>query len=284
MFWNAGADAPARVLLLNARLDHRRRRKAGSVSAAIRAYYSVEGSVEVLDEASAPTRYRSIAPLGSCAGDRCYVWYKRILDVGIAALLLIALSPLMLLVAVLIKLDTAGPALFVQERVGCGWRDRRRRTFDFYKFRSMICDCDQSLHIDHVRRWAHSKPGPSADGARQSVKLADDPRITRMGRLIRQTSLDELPQLWNVLKGDMSLVGPRPVPLYEVAEYEPWHARRLEVIPGITGLWQVEGRGRVTLDEMAALDIEYIHKRSLTTDLLIMARTIPVVLARRGAR
>ena len=115
------------------------------------------------------------------------------------------------------------------------------------------------------------------------AKLANDGRVTRIGRILRKTSLDELPQLWNVIKGDMSLVGPRPVPLYEVAEYWPWQMQRLEATPGITGLWQVTGRGIVTADEMIDLDIEYIKRQTLWVDLKIMLLTVPAVMSGRGA-
>jgi len=216
---------------------------------------------------SAPTR-RSV-----------YFWLKRLVDFLMASILLIMLSPLMLLIALLIKLDSRGSAFFRQERMGFSWRGRRRRSFTIYKFRSMYQHCDQNAHKDYVRRWIHGE----ADGGDGVGKLTHDQRVTKLGQILRKTSLDELPQLWNVIRGDMSLVGPRPVPLYEVAEYEPWHMQRLDATPGITGLWQVKGRGRVSVDEMVSLDIEYINHQTFWLDLKAMLLTIPAIVSGRGA-
>jgi len=208
-----------------------------------------------------------------------YFWVKRLIDVSLALALLIVLSPLMLLIALLVKLDSRGSALFKQQRMGFNWRERKSRPFLMYKFRSMYQDCDEAPHRDYVRRWING----GLDEEEGIAKLAGDGRVTRVGRILRKTSLDELPQLWNVLKGDMSLVGPRPVPLYEVAEYEPWHMQRLEATPGITGLWQVKGRARVGVSEMVSLDIEYINGQTLWVDLKIMLLTIPALISGRGA-
>ena len=215
---------------------------------------------------------------------RVYLRIKRLMDVVLSFILLILLSPIALLMILLIKLDSPGPAIFAQERIGYDWRSREQRRFGLYKFRSMWHNCDQSVHQEHVEEsiqgWKGAKRS-SNDG--KLTKLTNDGRVTRVGRILRRTSLDELPQLWNVLKGEMSLVGPRPVPPYEVAAYETWHKQRLNATAGITGLWQVKGRGRATLDEMARLDIEYINRQSLLFDLKILLLTIPAVISGRGA-
>ena len=230
-------------------------------------------------------RYRPPAPMAIARHDKClYLRIKRLMDVVLSCILLILLSPLLLLIAVLIKLHSPGPVIFSQERMGYDSHSRKQRTFVFHKFRSMYHNCDQSVHQEHVKDWIRGKKGAkSSSNHAERVKLTKDQRVTRVGRILRYTSLDELPQLWDVLKGDMSLVGPRPVPLYEVAEYEEWHRQRLEATPGITGLWQVKARGRVTLDEMASLDIEYINRQSLCLDLKILLVTPPAVISGRGA-
>jgi len=211
--------------------------------------------------------------------DDLYFRLKRLMDFVLALGLLVLLAPVLLLIGLLIKLDSPGSPLFTQERMGFDWRGRKRRPFVIFKFRSMYQDCDQGAHKNYVRRWIRGELGAEEDAG----KLANDRRVTRIGRILRKTSLDELPQLWNVLKGDMSLVGPRPVPLYEVAEYQAWHLRRLQATPGLTGLWQVNGRGRGTVDEMARLDIEYIDRQTVWYDLRILLLTIPAMLSGRGA-
>jgi lipopolysaccharide/colanic/teichoic acid biosynthesis glycosyltransferase len=210
------------------------------------------------------------------------------MDMVGALLMLSLLSPLMLLIAILIKLDTPGPVIFVQERVGARRRTKAGRTgweisnFLVYKFRTMVSDADQSIHQAHIKAFIEGRIEPD-HGAEAGFKLNHDPRVTRVGRMLRKTSLDELPQLVNVLKGEMSLVGPRPVPTYEVAQYEPRHYERLAALPGITGLWQVRGRGRVSFDEMIAMDIEYVRHQSPWLDIKILLLTIPAVLTGRGA-
>lgn len=214
-----------------------------------------------------------------------YFSCKRCVDVVLATLLLILLSPLMLLIAVLVRLDTPGPVIFVQERVGARRRSRDGRTiweirhFPFYKFRSMVRDADQSVHQAYIKAYVEGRVGPSD----AKFKLTDDPRVTRVGQILRKTSLDELPQLVNVLKGEMSLVGPRPLPTYEVAQYQPWHRERLAALPGITGFWQVKGRCQVSFEEQIHMDIEYVRNRSLWLDIKILFLTIPAVLSGRGA-
>ena len=210
---------------------------------------------------------------------RLYFCFKRLIDVLLASLFLVLLSPMILMIAILIKLDSPGQVIFGQQRMGYDRRSGRERIFTIFKFRSMYQGSDDRPHREYVKSWIHDGFDLTGPGA----KLTNDQRITSFGRVLRATSLDELPQFWNVLRGDMTLVGPRPVPLYEVAEYNPWHRKRLEATPGITGLWQVRGRGRATLDEMARLDIEYIEHQCLWLDLQIMFLTVPAALAGHGA-
>jgi lipopolysaccharide/colanic/teichoic acid biosynthesis glycosyltransferase len=219
-----------------------------------------------------------------------YVLCKRLIDLVLSVLLLVSLLPLMMLVALAIKLDTPGPVLFVQERVGVRRRLERGKTrwearpLAFYKFRSMVVGADQSPHEEYVRAFVRGQLAAADAGSRVKFKLAHDPRVTRIGSILRRTSLDELPQLFNVLKGEMSLVGPRPVPPYEVAEYQEGDFERLAALPGITGLWQVNGRGEVPFAEMMRMDREYVRQQSLWLDFKILAATIPVVLSGRGAK
>lgn len=216
------------------------------------------------------------------------IWFslKRIFDTVSAALLLLLLSPLMLLLALLIKLDSRGPAIFVQERVGAKPRFQHGRLiweitkFRFFKFRSMTHNADQGLHQTHIQAFING----TLDTSQGGVKLSNDPRVTRIGAFLRKTSLDELPQLVNVLRGEMSLVGPRPVPTYEVEGYQPWHYERLNALPGITGLWQVKGRGIVTFEDMIRMDIDYVRNRSFWLDMKIIALTVLAVFSCRGAK
>ena len=217
-------------------------------------------------------------------GKLIYAVAKRAADLVASCALLVFLSPLFVLIGLLIKMDSPGPVIFSQERMGYDRRGRRQRPFVCYKFRSMYSDCDQSIHARYVINRIHHGLGESVSGdADALVKLAHDERITPIGRILRHTSLDELPQLWNVLRGEMSLVGPRPVPIYEAAQYDQWQKARLDATPGMTGLWQIKGRGRVTIDEMARLDIEYIARQSFWLDLEILILTVPAVLRGRGA-
>lgn len=193
---------------------------------------------------------------------------KRGVDVLVAGMGLILLAPLMALIALAIRLDSPGPILFRQTRVGRGGKP-----FTMYKFRSMIANAEEMrAHLDALNE---------ADGP--IFKIKDDPRCTRVGRLLRRFSLDELPQLFNVLRGEMSLVGPRPALPCEVAQYQEWHKKRLEVSPGMTGLWQVSGRSKLSFDEMVLLDIYYVENWSLALDLRIMLKTIPLVILGEGA-
>jgi exopolysaccharide biosynthesis polyprenyl glycosylphosphotransferase len=193
---------------------------------------------------------------------------KRGVDIIVASLGLVVLWPLMLLIGLLIKLDSPGPVIFTQTRMGKGGKP-----FTFYKFRSMKPEAEEELE----KLWAlNEASGPI-------FKIHDDPRMTGLGRFLRRTSLDELPQIYNVLRGEMSLVGPRPPIPDEVKRYQPWHLRRLEVSPGMTGLWQVSGRSELTFDEMVLLDLFYAENWSLWLDFKIMLRTIPVMLLGTGA-
>jgi lipopolysaccharide/colanic/teichoic acid biosynthesis glycosyltransferase len=205
---------------------------------------------------------------------------KRCLDVIGALLLLVAFAPVMVAAALAVKATSPGPAIFRQVRLG-----RRGTPFVFYKFRSMRIDADDGVHRDYVAaliRGCHELVN-QGDAHRPLYKLRGDPRVTAVGRFLRRTSIDELPQLFNVLKGDMSLVGPRPPIPYEAEKYQPWHLRRvLEARPGLTGLWQVEGRSRVSFDEMVRLDLRYARNWSLPMDLAILARTVGAVLRLDG--
>ena len=200
-------------------------------------------------------------------------------------LALVMLSPLLVAIAAVIKLTSRGPVLFRQERVGLFGK-----RFTFLKFRSMYVDSDQAKHRDYVTKFITEsrKDGANGNGsglAQNGVyKLTNDSRVTPVGRFIRKTSLDELPQFFNVLIGDMSLVGPRPPIPYECENYDVWHKRRiLEVKPGITGLWQVMGRSATTFDEMVRLDLNYVTHWSLALDLKIIAQTPFAVLKGKGA-
>ncbi len=198
---------------------------------------------------------------------------KRGSDLMIASLALAALSPLWLLIALLIKLDSRGPAFYKQERVGMDGR-----VFLFYKFRTMQAVSDDTKHREYQRRYITGQSDSNqGDDDRPAFKLRVDERVTRLGRLLRKTSLDELPQLFNVLRGDMSIVGPRPPIPYEVESYELWHRKRLDMKPGITGLWQVSGRNRLPFDEMVRMDLYYIENWSLLLDIKIVLQTLPVM-------
>jgi lipopolysaccharide/colanic/teichoic acid biosynthesis glycosyltransferase len=207
-----------------------------------------------------------------------YLATKRALDIVASALLLVLASPLFLLMAALVKLDSSGPVFFEQARVG-QWM----RPFTILKFRTMYVNVAETLHQQYVT-WYINSSGEGKPAQTDVFKLTDDPRITPIGRFLRKTSFDELPQLWNVLRGDMSLVGPRPPIGYELEQYQPWHCRRLlDAKPGITGLWQVTGRSRTTFDEMVRLDLRYARTCSLWTDVKILLATPAAVISGKGA-
>ncbi len=195
---------------------------------------------------------------------------KRCFDAVVAPLLLLLLAPLLGAVALAIRLDSPGSVFYRQPR-----RGRAGSTFSIVKFRTMFIGAEQRrqevLHLNNV------------DGPLFKVKKGVDPRVTRVGRFLRRTSLDELPQLWNVLRGDMSLVGPRPFVLYEADRISGWAQHRLDMTPGITGLWQVLGRNDIPFEEMVKLDYVYVTNWSLWWDMKILCQTIPAVLAKRGA-
>ena len=194
---------------------------------------------------------------------------KRIIDIAVSVLALAALSPVFLVLALAVKLTSPGPVIFAQTRVG-----RFGRHFTFYKFRSMYRDAE-------ARKAALLAANESKDGV--IFKMKDDPRITPVGRFIRKFSLDELPQLFNVLIGDMSLVGPRPPVPSEVREYTLEDRKRLNVIPGITCIWQVSGRSDIPFNEQVRLDKEYIGNRSFWRDIVILFKTVPAILSGKGA-
>jgi exopolysaccharide biosynthesis polyprenyl glycosylphosphotransferase len=203
---------------------------------------------------------------------------KRSMDIAGSVCALILTAPLFLVIALVIKLTSTGPILFRQERAG--WAGRR---FVMLKFRTMYVASDSTIHEQYIERWIEGTIGPRDASDAPVYKLSNDPRVTPFGRLLRRTSLDELPQFFNVLTGAMSLVGPRPPIPYEVGRYSAWHLQRLAVRPGITGLWQVNGRNRLTFDDMVRLDITYARSWSLWLDLKILCRTPWVVVSDRGA-
>ncbi len=213
-------------------------------------------------------------------GSPGYLPLKRALDLLVSAVLLILLAPLFLIIAVAVKLDSPGPAIFSQRRAG-----KDGKPFMFHKFRSMYVNSSEDLHREHVQRLIRENLSPTEfkNGKKGTLKLEHDPRVTRVGRFLRDYSLDELPQLANVLKGEMSLVGPRPSLPYEVEVYQPWHRQRLAVMPGCTGLWQVTARNLVAFDDMVLLDLEYMEKMSPWLDLKLILLTPWVMLKGKGA-
>ncbi len=223
-----------------------------------------------------PILYRETMPGES----RAARMVKRGMDIAGSLLALIVLAPLLLLITLAIKLTSPGPALFRQKRVGEGGR-----VFVFYKFRSMRHNSDNSVHREYVTRMIEGRNVAQRDGkAAEVYKVVNDPRVTPVGRLLRRSSLDELPQFFNVLKGEMSLVGPRPPLPYEVVLYSPWHWRRvLEAKPGITGMWQVYGRSRTNFDETVRLDLRYLRQWSVWLDLKLLLKTPGAVISGEGA-
>lgn len=226
--------------------------------------------------------------------DRNFVYFtlKRAMDIILATFFLVILSPLMAIISILILFDSRGPIIFSQERVGAskwtrdGFSYWQRTIFKCYKFRTMINGADPSVHEVFVRALINNNEQSMSEMQREKTevhKLVHDSRVTKLGRFLRKYSLDELPQFWNVLCGDMSLVGPRPAIPYEVEEYHAWHLRRLETYPGLTGLWQVSGRCTKNFDESVRLDIEYIENQSLWLDIRIILKTPLAVITTKGA-
>jgi len=238
-----------------------------------------EWNHDVPQRPSNPTLYPDLARRDNAKKFFCVI--KRIMDIAGSSLALLLFAPVLLVVAVAIKLTSKGPVLFRQKRVG-----QYGEQFVFLKFRSMHLNNDASVHKEYVKQFiAGSAQGHPGNGNGKSVyKLTTDSRKTRIGGFLRRTSLDELPQFINVLKGEMSLVGPRPAIAYEVESYDIWHRRRvLEAKPGITGLWQVNGRSRVKFDDMVRLDLRYAKTWSPWMDLKILLRTPVVVVFGDGA-
>jgi lipopolysaccharide/colanic/teichoic acid biosynthesis glycosyltransferase len=196
---------------------------------------------------------------------------SRLIDVVLGGTALVVLAPLMALIAVVVRLTSHGPALFRQSRIGY-----QKRPFVMLKFRTMAADCGDAVHRDFVGRMLRGED-PRELGAGGLYKLRGDCRVTGVGRVLRASSLDELPQLINVLRGEMSLVGPRPALAWEVELYQPHHHERFLVKPGITGLWQVSGRSRLTMNQALELDVEYARRRCIALDLSILVHTIPAL-------
>jgi lipopolysaccharide/colanic/teichoic acid biosynthesis glycosyltransferase len=245
-----------------------------------------ETRLKVIQEQDHPPLYR--------ASEKSSIYYiiKRILDIAVSLILLVLLSPLMILIAVMIFVYSPGPIFFMQERVGAKryvdgkstcWKNVRFRCF---KFRTMKINADPAIHKAYVKALIvnDEKQMAALQGElTKNRKLIHDPRIIRPGLLLRKLSLDELPQLWNVLRGDMSLVGPRPAIPYEVELYQPWHWGRLQAQPGLTGLQQVTARCITDFDEQVRLDIEYVESQSIWLDLRIMLQTPLAIISTKGA-
>ena len=229
---------------------------------------NMAGSPELQDAVYSTEPAASIIELQVARESRAYIALKRVTDFMVALFLLALFLPIIPIVTILIKLDSHGPILFKQKRIG-----KNGKEFNFYKFRSMVTGAETVIGA--------LRPLSGVDGP--VFKIKDDPRITHVGRFLRRSSLDELPQLINVLRGDMSIVGPRPNLPCEVSQYLPWQKRRLDVTPGITCFWQIAGRSHIGFQEWMRLDLEYVRNRSYITDLKIMLKTVPAVIARKGA-
>ena len=206
-----------------------------------------------------------------------YAFTKRVLDIVLALGLILLFAPLMLLISIGIRISSPGPILYRQTRIG-----KNGKPFHMLKFRSMQVKNNPDLHREYVQRLIRENTSPIGRG-NGSLKIIGDPRITGLGKYLRKFSLDELPQFFNVLKGEMSIVGPRPSLPYEYEVYNDWHKQRLEVSPGITGLWQVKAHNTVAFDEMVGLDIEYIQTMNLWLDLKIMVLTPVEMIRGKGA-
>jgi lipopolysaccharide/colanic/teichoic acid biosynthesis glycosyltransferase len=236
-----------------------------------------ERDYELAQDASTPSPAEPVRPEGvenllhvatGEATARPVSFFKRAVDVAVAAIFLLLLSPIIGILALVIVLDSRGSPIFAQRRVGRGGRE-----FRFFKLRTMVQDAEARL--SEVAALNEAQP--------PLFKMRNDPRVTRVGSFLRRSSLDELPQLWNVLRGDMSLVGPRPPLPSEVATYTPEQARRLSVVPGMTGLWQVSGRSDIDFDDAITLDLTYIDTWSLALDFRLLLQTLLVVVRPRGA-
>ena len=204
----------------------------------------------------------------STRGFSFYEIIKRLIDIICSFMGLLALSPLFIIIAIIIKFTSKGPVFFSQKRVG-----KYGREFDMYKFRSMVVNAEE---LKEKLAAQNEMSGPM-------FKMKDDPRVTKVGKFIRKTSLDELPQLWNVLKGDMSLVGPRPSLPKEVAQFEDWMHRRLEVKPGLTCYWQVSGRNNIDFEDWMKLDVKYVEEKNLWIDIKLIFKTVGVLFGDKNA-
>jgi len=202
---------------------------------------------------------------------------KHACDALISLILLIVLLPLFAIIAVAIKMDSNGPVFYKPQVVG-----KNSLLFKMFKFRTMVVDSDPGIHKEYVSKLIQGEIGETGKDD-QTLKITDDPRITKVGKFLRKFSLDELPQIINVVKGEMSLVGPRPCLMYEYEIYKDWHKKRTKVRPGITGLWQVTGRSNVAFDDMILLDLYYVYNRNLLMDLNTLYETVFVVLQKKGA-
>ncbi len=209
--------------------------------------------------------------------DRGYLRVKRILDMAFTLLIMLPLSIVIMIIAILIRLDSKGPIFFRQRRVGLNGVE-----FDMFKFRSMYVNSDDSTHREAIKLYINGEVLNNGAATHNLYKLDDDPHITRVGRIIRKTSLDEIPQFWNVLRGEMTLVGPRPPLPYEVELYSPRDQLRLYGKPGLTGVWQVYGRSQVPFQDMVEMDIKYLQQQSLWQDIKLIFLTIPVMIFGRG--
>lgn len=260
--WFTDDEAPATPLLSP---EHNRRSNNGDGRYAVRNLipYFLEGFRDGMEQPpSAVHRLETLLV-------RPLPWWKRVLDIVGASFGLTMAFPVMAICAALIKLTSKGPFIFAQPRAGLGGKP-----FMIYKFRTMCVGAEAQ---QAMLRAKNEQDGPA-------FKIKDDPRVTTIGKFLRKTSLDELPQLWNVLKGDMTLVGPRPLPVKEADACEGWQRRRLDVTPGLTCIWQVKGRSQVSFAEWVRMDVAYIRRRTFWHDLVILAQTVPAVLLRRGAR
>jgi lipopolysaccharide/colanic/teichoic acid biosynthesis glycosyltransferase len=205
---------------------------------------------------------------------------KRVIDFIVASIGLLLAAPFAGIIALLVRVSGPGSAVFKQTRIG-----KDGKEFSFYKFRSMQVDCDDSSHRQYMKLFieGNEEELTKLQRGRKTYKMTGDDRVTMIGKFLRRTSLDELPQLLNVLRGEMSIVGPRPHIPYEVDMYKDWHRRRLKGTPGITGWWQIHGRSRVTFDESVKMDIWYLERQSIILDIRIMLRTITKTIIGRGA-
>ena len=236
-------------------------------------------TVDVVDpgEQNPPTRVTTMKWSESLA-NRKALPLKWLLDFVLTCLILVGLSPFLVLIMLAIKIGSPGPVFCKQMRLG-----EKGKPFTFYKFRSMYVNTDDGQHRSYVKNLIKiGNPYEIDENGKPLFKISDDGRVTRVGRLIRKYSVDEFPQLLNVLRGEMSLVGPRPPLPHEYKDYRDWHKKRLDGIPGITGLWQVSGKNRIPFEEMVKLDIHYLKNWSLWLDIKIILRTIPMMLKGEG--